>query len=53
MSDIKKTWAVVYDDRILLEEETETELRKQIHRTRLPNGYDVCALPKPHGSVIL
>lgn len=48
---IDREWAAVYADRILLKEPTEGELRKQMARTRVPEGTEVVALPKAHGSI--
>jgi hypothetical protein len=45
-STVAKKWAVVYQERILLEAETEGELRKMMDRTRVPEGGCVCAMPK-------
>lgn len=50
---IPKTWAVISDDEILLEEETEAELREKMRYTDLPADHEVCALPKPYTSVFL
>lgn len=51
--DIPKTWAVVSGDEILLEEETEEELREEMRHVDLPADHEVCALPKTHTSVFI
>lgn len=50
---IEKDWGLVYGDLLLLKAETEGELRNKMARTRVPDGAEVVALPKPHGGIFL
>lgn len=50
---IAKTWAVVAGDEILLQAEEKSELERKKRRTKLPDGAETVALPKPHWSVIV
>lgn len=50
-STIRKEWACVYGDYILLKAETKPALKKKMGMTRVPDGVEVVALPKAHGSI--
>lgn len=53
VTTVEKMWVAVYADKILLQENTRKELQKAMNQTRVPDGVEICALPKPHGSVIV
>lgn len=52
-SIIRKEWACVYGDYILLKAETKPALKEKMGMTRLPDGAEVIALPKTYGTAFI